>query len=193
MLVTGATLPCSPAGLSPRRPCWSSCQRMRHHVHRQLSLLELWIHWSQWLAAIGGITELSNLLRGVRKIALRAQRTMPSLRKAAEFCFVESACCAQLFFTVSICAIRAVAHACLDQFLAQLGASEVWQRTELNLVVCEWALLAFGTHPKHCELAHLCFGELPGPRRFARGVNDSLHANKITAAVRCRSHMSAPA
>jgi len=99
----------------------------------------------------------------MREVALCTQSAMPSLGEAAKLCFVECAGCSELLLVVRISAIHIIANTCLDEFLAKLGARQVWQFFKFDFVVCKGALFALSAHANEMELAHLCLGELKRP------------------------------
>jgi len=94
----------------------------------------------------------------MRKVAFRAQRTMPELRKkTAHLGLMERACSAQLALAMSKRTILVRTHASDEHCLAELCARQVWKRHEFCCIVGKLALRTLKAQPDDFEFAHFRF------------------------------------
>jgi hypothetical protein len=94
------------------------------------------------------------------EIALASTGAIASLHESTKFGLSENTCRAQLVFIMGICARLVATEACLQQGLAQLCASKIWQISEITLVVRKRALRPFCAFVQKVKLAHLGLCEL---------------------------------
>lgn len=96
------------------------------------------------------------------EIALVAEGAMTSQGEAAELGLVKRAGVAELIASMRKGARSVVADTVSKQFLAELGASQIWQRSQLFLAVCERTIRTLGARVEDRKLAHPCLGEVSG-------------------------------